>query len=291
MAALARKVAAASAVLLALAGTASGEELDALSASRDAPVFEVAYGPRAQLSIGGVVPLVRGPRLELSLSALAAIENARSEEPIPDELGRLAFELRASWRLDAAARRWFGAGGGLAVGVTLGSEGARLLGGVEAELLLPAPQPGDIPFGGGGDWTGFFVAGRVRLGRGVDLLFRGRERVFWNGWPLLFGRRDWSDVVADVLREGLAHAPALEATVVWQATPCVRPLAGIFAEGLFPHDRSADGSGFFRLLAGVGLPLAGREAIPFVSLDAGAGKGLLVNRHEVRLSLGVRLGL
>jgi hypothetical protein len=225
------------------------------------------------------------------LSALAALENARSEEPVPDELGRLAVELRASFRLDAIARRWFGEGAALAAGATLGAEGARKLGGVEAEQVLPPPQPGDIPFGGGGDWTGFFVAARVPVGRRADLLVRARERVFWNGWPLLFGRRDWSDVVADVLGEGLAHAPALEATLVWRATARVRPLAGVFAEGLFPHDRTADANGFVRLLAGVGLPLAGGEAIPFVSLDAGAGKGLLVNRHEVRLSLGVRLGL
>jgi hypothetical protein len=276
-------------VLAAAPPPVDAQDLDhSLSASRDAPVFELAYGPRGQLSIGRAVAIWEGTRLALGISALAALEDARAHTPFPTELGRLVIDVGLAWRLAEPAEQWFGVGGELVVRFALGMEHARKLGGVEAELLLPQPQPGDIPFGGGGNWIAFELAGRVPVGDDFSLSIGLRERVFLNAWPLLVGDRAVSDDIANFLGEGLAHAPSLDLTLSWRATSTLRPLAAAFAEGLFPHDRSAQTSGFGRLLAGVAIASAGGEVIPFTSLDIGSGKGLLINRHELRLSLGVR---
>ena len=237
------------------------------SASRDAPVFEYAYGPRAQLSLGRELVIGR-----FRLALLGALEDARDHGPLPDELGRLVVETGATWALAA----W-------RLGADLGLEKARKIGGVEGELVLDEPRPGDIPHGGGGIWTGVSVGRGLQLSGCLRLELSLRERVFLSGWAILVGRRDGSDYLDD----GLAHAPGLDAELVWQPSARVHPWAALFAEGLFPRDRGADASGFARLLVGADFP--GVPVAPFVSFDAGAGKGLLINRHELRFSLGVRL--
>ena len=64
------------------------------SASRDAPVFEYAYGPRAQLSLGRELVIGR-----FHLALLGALEDARDHGPLPDELGRIVVETGATWAL------------------------------------------------------------------------------------------------------------------------------------------------------------------------------------------------
>jgi hypothetical protein len=265
---------------------------DDLSASRDASVFEYAYGPRAQLSLGHELGLL-APRcddvsLHLALSALGAFENARSHSPLPDELARLLTRLTFTVSLDRWSRARLGNAGAVELGLGLGFERARELRSAESDRVVPDAQPGDIPFGGGGGWLGFDAAMRFSPAPEWILSIRILERVFWNAWPLMVGARAESDAVAAFIGDGLSHAPSIDATVRWLATPGVRPLASVFAEGLFPHDRSADASYFARALVGVGLPGELGEAIPFLSVELGSGKGLLINRHELRLSLGAR---
>jgi hypothetical protein len=264
---------------------------DDMSASRDAPVLEYAYGPRAQLSLGhelGLLATRRDVSLHLALSALGAFENAESHSPLPDELARLLTRLTFTVSLDRWSRAALGDAGALELGLGLGLERARELRSAESDRTVPDAQPGDIPFGGGGAWLGFDGAVRASPAPGWLLSIRLLERVFWNAWPLMVGARAESDAVASALGDGLAHAPSIDATLRWLATPGLQPLASVFAEGLFPHDRSADASYVARALLGVGLPGELGEVIPFLSVDIGSGKGLLVNRHELRLSLGVR---
>ena len=262
-----------------------------LSASRDAPVLEYAYGPRAQLSVGhdlGVVERLGPVVFHLSVAALAALEDSRSHGPFPLEVGRLRVGLAATWSFERWAQRRFGPAGLLEVGLALGSERARALVASETDRPVPAARPGDIPFGGGGNWLAFDVGVRLALRPRWTLSIRVVERVFWSAWPLIGGARAASDVVADYLGDGLAHAPSLDVTLAWAVRPWLRPLLSAFAEGLFPQDQTAGASYFVRGLLGVGFRGAAGETIPFVSFDAGSGKGLLVNQHEVRFSAGVR---
>ncbi len=262
------------------------------SASRDAPVIEYAYGPRAQLSLGGTVGLLRVPRavsFHLALGALAAFENAQQDGPLPDELGRLVIELDTSWSLDCWAPRVLGAGAAVELGTGLGFERARELRGSEAKVIVAPPRPEDIPFGAGGGWVTLDAALRLPLGRRFTLTTRLRERVFWNALPDLFGSRDASNAVADTVGEGLSHAPSLDLALRWRLSRRLRPLASLFVEALRPHDDHAAPSWFLRTLVGLGLPAPGGEALPFLALEVGSGKGLLVNRHEVRIAAGVRL--
>jgi hypothetical protein len=262
-----------------------------LSASRDAPVLEYAYGPRAQLALGHDLGIVerRGPvSFHLSVAALAALEDSRAHGPLPMEVGRLRAGLAATLAFDRWAQRRLGSAGLLEVGLALGAERARALVASETDRPVPAARPGDIPFGGGGNWLELDVAIRLGLRPRWTLSIRVVERVCWSAWPLLAGARAASDAVADFTGDGLAHAPSLDVTLAWAVRPWLRPLLSAFAEGLFPQDQSADASYFVRALLGVGLRGAAGESIPFVSFDAGSGKGLLINRHEVRFSAGVR---
>ena len=270
---------------LILAGRAHAAPPDPWSASRDAPVLEYAYGPRAQLSVGHAVTIFEAGRSRLALSALVALENADSHSPLPDELARLVVDLGYQVSIDRWGRA-LGADGAFALGVGLGLERARELRSTD-EVLLPDPRPGDIPFGGGGDWIALEAAARVGLGRGLTLSLRLRERVYWNALPLLVGDRAAADVVADFLGEALAQSPSLGATLSWQASPRLTPVLALFGQALLPHDQSAHASGFARALVGLGV---GR-ALFFLSFDAGSGEGMLINRHELRFSLGVRHAL
>jgi hypothetical protein len=264
---------------------------DDLSASRDAALLEYAYGPRAQLSVGqdvGVAARRGDVSFHLGVSALAALEDSRSSGPIPDEVGRLLAGIAATWSFDRWARARLGAAGMLELGVGLGLERDRELRSAETDRPVPPERPGDIPFGGGGNWVAFDAGVRLGLAPRWTLTARLRERVFMSGWPLIFGARAASDAVADSIGDGLAHAPSLDVRLVWAVRARVQPFLSAYVEGLFPQDETAHASYFVRGLLGVALLGAAGEAVPFVSLDAGSGKGLLVNRHELRLSVGLR---
>lgn len=267
------------------------------SASRDAPVFEFAYGPRAQLSLGHDLPLYTGNGevgMRAAISALVALENADDAQPLADELARIVISAGATWSLDHLAQRLLGKRGVLELGGTIGFERARELVGTESDRLMLTPRPGDIPFGGGGGWIGASAAVDVPVRGSWRLVMRANERMFWNAFPLVIGNRSASDTVANTVGEGLAHAPSVELALRGPQLWCMRPLVALYVEGLLPHDQSADASYFARALLGAGLPRstgAWGLWLPFVSIDAGSGKGLLVNRHELRLSVGVRYAM
>jgi len=260
------------------------------TASRDAPALEYAWGPRAQLSLGQTLGLVTwdGERTDVALyvTGLVALEDARDEALFSDELARLVGTLGCAFTLDAS--EVFGEGGAVEIGLELGVERARELVGDESDRPTLAFSPGDIPFGGGGLWLGADVSWRFDVAAGWNLSVRLADRVFTNGWPLMFGARAESEQVATFLNEGLAQAPSLAVGLRWAASADVQPVARLFLEGLLPHDDSAEDGFFFRGVFGVALPGHFGELLPFLSVDAGNGKGLLINRRELRLSLGVR---
>ena len=111
------------------------------------------------------------------------------------------------------------------------------------------------------------------------------------GGTTLVGQREESDYVADFLREGSSQMPFAELSLRWKLAPWLRPVVSVYGEALVPHDDSAKAGVLVRGLFGAGFTGAAGTLTPFVAAAAGNGKGWLVNRQELSLSLGVRLSL
>ena len=254
------------------------------SAVRDTPVFALAYGPRPQLPAGGELALVDfgGDRLGASLALGLEDVDARGGV-FPDQAWRAALEVAFQHRLAAAAD-----GRVLELVTSLGYAAAGLTRGVDAADLT---EPDDIPFGGGGLYLALELAGRLPLGDDWVLALRVRHRWFTNAWATLVGQGEVAATVASTLKEGLAHAPALDVALRWRAAAGVEPLLSLHATWLVPADDLADDGWRLGGLLGVALAGEGGSWLPFVALDAGSGVGMLTARRQLRLALGVRFAL
>ncbi len=257
------------------------------AASRDAPLVEYAYGPRAQLSLGGELGLVTIEHSDRTFrfggSVLFAFENARSSKPAPTEVWRFVAALTTSVDFRGFASTLFGPGSHLELALSLGRAEAP----ARDEPVDPI-QPSDIPFGGGGWYLEPGIALRTPLTLTWTFEARIAHRMFTNAFVSLVGASDAADIVASGLGEGLAHAPHLDVTLRWKVRSGIEPYVAAYGGYLDPHDDSADAGYFFRALLGLGLRGEGGLVAPFVSLDAGNGQGLLINRRELRLSVGIR---
>jgi hypothetical protein len=299
---LAAVVVAAAAVAVARAARADGTTWlpgparaipSTTSASRDAPVIEYAYGPRAQASIGaapGLLEWHQGAVVHrVGFYAMAGLENATSGRFFPpNELWRGLLGASFALELPSLARAWLVPGSDLEVALVVGHESDHATSSSTASLAAPGPR--DIPFGGGGNFVAPDVAVRLPVGRTMTLTLRLEDRIYFNELALVAGRSA-SDAVAGDLHEGLANAPGADLVVRWAPVPWAQPQLAVFAEHLFAHDAFVDDGGFFRAMAGVVLPGRAGEVEPFGSFDAGNGKGLLVSRRELRLSVGVRYAI
>ncbi len=175
------------------------------SASRDAPVFEYAYGPRAQASIGaepGVLELRgRSTTLRLGFYGVVALENATSDRAFPpSELWRGLVGASIALEMPKLARALLVPGSDLEFALVVGHESDHATSG--STSTLPAAGPLAIPFGAGGDFIAPDIAWRLPTGRAVTITMRLEDRIYFNELPLLVGARVASDVVADGLHEG-----------------------------------------------------------------------------------------
>lgn len=243
------------------------------SASRDTPTLEYAYGPRAQHSVGTDFGLVKVSGDALSgrfgMYGMVCLENHTDKNAFPaHELWRGLIGWSFALSFDRFAERAFGERGALEVAFDLGHESDHHDG--FADFGDP-PHDGDIPNGGGGDFVGPDVALRVAAFRTLDVTTRLVDRVF--------------------VRGALKNAPGAELIVRWRATAWMQPLVSTFGEALVPRPDESKTGGFFRAMVGLAFPGTIGEVIAFTSLDAGNGKGLLINRHETRLSVGVRYAI
>ena len=259
------------------------------SASRDAPVFEYAYGPRAQASLGGEIAVLtlRGESSVVRIGgwALVALENSDLGRVFPpSQLWRAQIGVTTAIELPRLARRIFGPGSDLELSLGVGHESDHATNGTN----LPTPGVYDVPFGGGGDFFVLDAAWKIPVGRRVSFLFRFDDRVYFNELPLVVGARAISDDVASALREAWTNVASTEIVARWTATRWLAPTLALDAEHLFAHDPFVADGAFVRVLAGAGLLGRTAELMPFVSFDAGNGKGMLVDRRELRLSVGVR---
>ncbi len=246
------------------------------SASRDAPVVEYAYGPRAYGSLGLAPGLLASDGFHLGISGLFAWENDDSSSVLPKgllfrdvESLSASFDWPETWELT----------------LCLGHEGAHQ----ERGASVDPYRTTDIPFGAGGFFVGEELALELWPSSDVRFVSRVGERIFLNAFPLWVGQREASDHVADLLGEGLIHAPFAAIELRYRATPSIQPLASVVGEALVAHDDSARDGVLVRSIVGAAFPGRDWELVPFVSTEAGNGKGLFVNRRELRLSVGVRV--
>jgi hypothetical protein len=261
------------------------------SASRDAPVLGLTFAPRVEAKAAADFALLKiasgGVALRPGFSGFFDLEHAetglKGPLPLPGEgngvmLWRGHFEFSLLLSAERLARDWLGPRGALEVGATVGHESDHVTG----ESFNDAPRPGDI-VSGGGNFVLYEIAMRKALGGRVMLWARVEDRAYWLG--------------------PIAHAPGAEIGLRWHALPHVEPVTSLFGEALLVDHRvnqngesaaehlqilEAKSGGFVGWLLGIGLPGAFGQLIPFTALDVGNGKGLLINRREIDLSIGVR---
>jgi hypothetical protein len=262
------------------------------SASRDAPVTGLTFAPRVGAKAAADFAFVKiasgGVALRPGFAGFFDLEHAVSglngPLPLPGEgngqmLWRGHFEFSLLLSAERLARDWLGPRGALEIGMTVGHESDHVTG----ASFNDAPEPGDIVSGGGGNFLLYELALRAALGTRVTMWARVEDRAYWLG--------------------PIAHAPGAEVGVRWHARPHFEPLTSVFGEGLLVDHRVHQGNesaaedqqileakngGFLGWLVGIGLPGAYGQLIPYAALDVGNGKGLLINRREMDLSIGVR---
>ncbi len=256
------------------------------SASRDAPVIEMAYGPRAYGSLGFAHGTFAKNTWRFGVYAVIAYENDTSSSVLPKWVLARDFEgVTTAWSMPDTAKRWFGAGSMLELAVAIGRERAHQ----DVGASVDAYRTTDIPWGGGGWSVAPDVAVRLPVAKRVKLVSRVGDRIFTNAFPLWFQQREASNVVASYLEEGLIHEPWAELVLSWHAGRRVTPLLAVHGESMIAHDDSARDGVLVRGVLGLALPGAAGTLMPFASGEAGNGKGLFINRRELRLSAGVRL--
>jgi hypothetical protein len=237
-----------------------------LSGSRDLPAFEYGYGPRAFSTIGGEWGWysVDGEKTTLrwGMYVFIALENHTSEAVFwPYEIWRAqpGFTFTASF--DTLAAHLFGESGGLELGLTASHESDH------GDYPLIA-RPGDIPYGGGGDFFTPDIAMRRCLKNRLELSGRLQCRIFaWGAFTL---------------------CPGADVSLRWRVLPGLNPFISLFAEGLFAQKEAARDGFLVRGLIGCAFPGKAGEFAWYLGFDRGNGKGLLVNSRETRISGAVR---
>jgi hypothetical protein len=253
-----------------------------LSASLDAPVTTIVFMPRDELKpaldVGIVKVPLSGVALRPGVSGFADVQwvNTGGFTPIPPSTGQILFrghfELSLSLAAETLAHRLFGPRGTLEITAGVGHESDHVLGsGGPDDGFVNAPRPGDIINGGGGNFALYDVAVLAPALRGrIALWARGGDRIYVDD-PVL-------------------HLPSLEGGVRVHAWPRVEPVASVYGEVLLadPNVNHGKDGGDVQGLLGLALAGAFGEATPFVAVDVGNQKGLLINHREADLVFGVR---
>lgn len=248
------------------------------SASRDAAVSALVFAPRVAAKGAADLALSKmeagGLSLRPGFFAFFELEHAdqgvAGPLPLPGEgrgpmLWRGMFGFSLMVAADRLARSWLGPRGALEWGATLGHESDHVTG----ASFDDAPRREDIPYGGGGNFVVYELAARTLLGSAIEGWARVQDRAYFAG-PIL-------------------HAPGVELGLRWHLAPHAEPVVSLFGERLLvSHEQGVADGGFLGVLAGIAAPGAAGEILPHLALDVGNGKGLLINRREALITIGVR---
>jgi hypothetical protein len=252
------------------------------SANRDAPNSALVFASRVRAMAAvdlGIADLpLGGVHLRPGFSAFFELEHAetgvRGPLPLPGlgngpMLWRGQYALSLALSARALAKRWLGPRGALEITWSLGHESDHVTG----ASFDDAPNPGDIPNGGGGEFAIYELAAKTSVATHGELTLRVMDRAYFRG--------------------PIRHAPGLELDLALRrwASPgaAVVPVLSLYGEALVvDHGLGLRDGGFFSALAGLSLEGRRGRAMPFVSIDCGNGKGLLINRRDVHATIGLR---
>jgi hypothetical protein len=182
------------------------------------------------------------------------------------------FELAVALSAERLAREWLGEGGAVEVVLALGHESDHVLGsGGPDSGFVSAPRPGDIVDGGGGNFVIYELALRRGLTQSIEFWTRLVDRAFFQGSPV-------------------QNVPGAEAGLRWRWRSHFQPVLSLYGEALLvdPGQNLGRDGADVDALAGIALPGAFGELIPYASLQVGNQKGLLINHREADVILGVR---
>jgi hypothetical protein len=238
-------------------------------ASRDAPLVEVAYGPRAQASLGIELPLFELRSQAFTLRhgwwGLLALEDYEQDHFFPPhELWRGLVGVDLTLSLERWAQERLGAHGALELTLGLGHESDHA---TDRPNPFPPQGPEDIPNGGAGN----------------HLLLQAAARAGRQPWRLsaALGVRRFAD---GDFRQGALGDLRLDRVLGAR----LEAFAAVHAEAL-QSSGTWRGVRRLRAMAGIALPGSAGRVCLFGALGAGNGYGLLVNRTGTELSAGVRL--
>ena len=255
------------------------------SIAHDAPVVELAYGPRPRLRLGTDLAMytrARRATLRIGGEGFVALEGL-SGDSLPNGVGRAGFELGGAW---AWQPRWVGPDGVVELGLGLGARRSFVIEGFEP----PGPyRTDDVPFGAGGQYFGVDGALRQSPGSRLELESRLGLQLYTNAFLDAVGSHAAASLVADGLGEGARLAVDGELTLRWLVTASLQPVWGVGFDAIDPQDDRAKPLYLMRTLLGAALTGRDAELLPFMDVEAGHGQGLLANRTELRFGVGVRI--
>jgi hypothetical protein len=249
------------------------------SASRDTPVLEAAYGPRAQSNLGLELGVRRFRFDDFSVRFgahfLVALEDHASASGFPfvaTQFWRAIYGSNVAFSATRLAHEWLGPAGAIEISLGFAREGDHM----DADFAQKhprfevAPRVGDIPTDPEREYMSHDLAMRVSPFEDFEIVFRIQNRIY--------------------LRGAVLYAPGGEAIARYRGSRYIHPILAVFGERLVVDhnaNQARDGA-FGRILLGAALPGIIGEITPFGSLDGGNGKGMLLNRRDLRISAGVR---
>ncbi len=235
------------------------------SASRDTPVLEYAYGPRAQGSLGGEFGFLeqRWPlaALRLGMYGMITLENDQEKIVFPREYWRGHAGVSLAVASEALGRQWFGPGAVMEFAIVIGHE---------SDHRTDKPNPLDTfeyALYGQMNFLTHDMALKLPMGSVGEMRTRLSEK-------LLVG-------------SAYSHSPSLDLELRFFALPWLQPVLSMFGEHYFAGSEPQD-CYFARALTGIAFVGKFGELTPFASFDAGCGKGLLYERREGHVSGGFR---
>lgn len=236
-----------------------------ISACRDTPSFEYAYGPRVYSTMGlewGWFKIeAKKITYRLGMYGFIGLENHQSKNFFwPSALWRAQAGLNFSFSLTTLAERMFNNSGAFELSISMSHESSH------GDFNEPLKE-NDIPAGGMGDFITPELALWVKVWKYLIISGKIYSHLFVQG-----------DLIA---------VPTAELSFRFIPLKYLHPFISVCTEGIFPKDNKRKGYNV-KILSGISITGKFGDFIIFISFESGNGRGLLINRQENRFIGGIR---